>query len=256
LFSDELMMDEVITNPLNSGHFHYDGPEILFEDNHLIAVNKRASDIVQTDQTLDTPMTAAISDYLRYTYGKPGNVFLGVIHRLDRPVSGIVIFAKTSKALMRMNDMFKYREITKKYWALVKDPPAEISGHLINYIRKNERQNKSYVFPDPIKGSLKAELKYNLLGKSDTYYLLEVELLTGRHHQIRAQLSAIGCPIKGDVKYGFPRPNPDLSIGLHARYLSFIHPVKQEQLTIIADPPADPVWDYFKNQFGIETHSE
>jgi 23S rRNA pseudouridine1911/1915/1917 synthase len=226
--------------------FHYSGPEILFEDNHLIAVNKRASDIVQADKTMDAPMTLTIMDYIKYTYKKPGNVFLGVVHRLDRPVSGVLLFTRTSKALARMNEMFKTREISKKYWALVKDPPPEAEGHLLHYIKKNERQNKSYVYTKEIKDSLLAELKYKLIGQSDRYFLIEVELFTGRHHQIRAQLASIGCPIKGDVKYGFDRPNKDLSIGLHARRLEFIHPIKKEPVLIIADPPADPVWDCFK----------
>jgi 23S rRNA pseudouridine1911/1915/1917 synthase len=228
--------------------FHYTGPEIIFEDNHLIAVNKRTSDIVQADKTLDTPMTVAIKEYLKFTYQKPGDAFLGVIHRLDRPVSGVVLFAKTSKALIRMNQLFKSRMITKKYWALVKEPPPEASGHLSHYIIKNERQNKSYVHDEPIKGSLKAELKYVLLGKSDNYCLLEVELLTGRHHQIRAQLASIGCPIKGDMKYGFPRPNDDLSISLHARSIEFIHPIRKEAVKIVANPPSDPLWNFFLNE--------
>lgn len=231
-------------------NFHYYGPEILFEDNHLIAVNKRASDIVQTDKTMDTPMTELIKEYLKQTYDKPGNVFLGVIHRLDRPVSGVVLFAKTSKALERMNQMFRDREISKKYWAVIKEPPPHEQGHLVNYIKKNERQNKSYIFPDQQKGAILAELRYKLIGKSDNYYLLEVELMTGRHHQIRAQLANIGCPIKGDVKYGFSRPNLDVSISLHSRILAFKHPVKLEDVKIIAEPPSDPVWDYFGQKFG------
>jgi 23S rRNA pseudouridine1911/1915/1917 synthase len=224
-------------------------PEILYEDNHLIAVNKRASDIVQTDKTMDTPMTDAIKAYIKKTCDKPGNVFLGVIHRLDRPVSGVVLFAKTSKALDRMNQQFREREITKKYWAVVKQQPPETSGHLIHYIRKNARQNKSYLSDHFVEGSLRAELKYTLLGKSDNYYLLEVELMTGRHHQIRAQLASIGCPIKGDLKYGYPRPNPDVSINLHARFISFKHPVRDEIISITAKPPADPVWDFFAANF-------
>jgi 23S rRNA pseudouridine1911/1915/1917 synthase len=234
----------------NEDLFQYSCPEILFEDNHLIIVNKRASDIVQTDKTLDTPMTDSIKAYIKKTYDKPGNVFLGVVHRLDRPVSGAVIFAKTSKALERMNQMFKDREITKKYWAVVKDPPLEPSGHLKNYIRKNPKQNKSYIYNEPVNGSLLAELKYQLLGQSDRFYLLEVELLTGRHHQIRAQLAGIGCPIRGDLKYGYPRPNKDVSISLHSRSIDFIHPVKGEQMHILAKPPDDPVWNYFLSMFS------
>ncbi len=227
----------------------YTMPDILYEDNHLIAVNKRPSDIVQTDKTLDTPMTDAIKAYIKESCNKPGNVFLGVIHRLDRPVSGAVLFAKTSKALDRMNQQFREREITKKYWALVKEAPPETEGHLVHFLKKNARQNKSYLSTDFTEGSLRAELKYKLLGKSDHYYLIEVELMTGRHHQIRAQLASIGCPIKGDLKYGFPRPNPDVSISLHARFLQFQHPVRDELISITAKPPADPVWDFFLRNF-------
>lgn len=227
----------------------YSLPEILYEDNHLIAVNKRASDIVQTDKTLDTPMTDAIKEYIRQEYNKPGNVFLGVIHRLDRPVSGVVLFAKTSKALERMNQQFRDREIHKKYWAIVKQKPPKDADHLKHFIKKNAQQNKSYLYNKFIEGSQVAELKYQLLGASDNYYLLEVELLTGRHHQIRAQLASIGCPIKGDLKYGYPRANPDVSISLHAHFLSFKHPTRDEIINIIANPPADPVWDFFNNAF-------
>lgn len=234
------------------GPFDYPCPEILFEDNHLIIVNKRASDIVQTDKTMDTPMTDAIKAYLRDKYNKPGNVFLGVVHRLDRPVSGAVIFARTSKALERMNLMFRNREITKKYWAIVKDPPEEPSGHLKNFIRKNPLQNKSYIFTSEVKGSLLAELKYRVMGMSERYTLLEVELMTGRHHQIRAQLSHIGCPIRGDLKYGYSRPNQDVSISLHSRSIEFTHPVSGEGLKIKAKPPQDPVWDFFLQIFGDE----
>lgn len=227
----------------------YTVPEILYEDNHLIAVNKRASDLVQTDKTLDTPMTDAIKEYIKREYNKPGDVFLGVIHRLDRPVSGVVLFAKTSKALDRMNKRFRDREIEKKYWAVVREKPPKDADHLTSYIKKNARQNKSYLYNNFVEGSQLAELKYQLIGASDRFYLLEVELLTGRHHQIRAQLAAIGCPIRGDLKYGFPRANPDVSISLHARYLSFQHPVKDELITIVANPPSDPVWDFFVKAF-------
>lgn len=227
----------------------YTMPEILYEDNHLIAVNKRASDIVQTDRTLDTPMTDAIKAYIKDTCNKPGNVFLGVIHRLDRPVSGVVLFAKTSKALDRMNQQFREREIEKKYWALVRERPPKDSDHLVHFIRKNSQQNKSYLYEKFVEGSQNAELKYQLIGASDNYFLLEVELLTGRHHQIRAQLASIGCPIRGDLKYGYPRANPDVSISLHARFLRFNHPVKNEIISIVAPPPKDPVWDFFSKTF-------
>lgn len=228
-----------------SGFPFYTLPEILFEDNHLIAVNKRASDIIQTDKTLDTPLTDTLKEYIKKQYDKPGNVFLGVIHRLDRPVSGVVLFARTSKALERMNEQFRSREISKTYWAIVKERPPAESGHLKHFIKKNQRQNKSYLYDHEVEGSQNAELRYKLIGASDRYFLLEIELLTGRHHQIRAQLASIGCPIRGDLKYGYPRANPDVSISLHARSLKFHHPVRDEEITIIANPPRDPVWDFF-----------
>ncbi len=228
-----------------TGFPFYTLPEILYEDNHLIAVNKRASDIIQMDKTLDTPLTDTLKVYLKKQYDKPGNVFLGVIHRLDRPVSGVVLFARTSKALERMNEQFRAREISKTYWAVVKERPPQEAGHLKHYIKKNQRQNKSYLYDEPVEGAQSAELKYKLMAASDRYFLLEVELLTGRHHQIRAQLASIGCPIRGDLKYGYPRANPDVSISLHARCLKFRHPVRDEEITILASPPKDPVWDYF-----------
>jgi 23S rRNA pseudouridine1911/1915/1917 synthase len=221
---------------------------VLFEDNHLIAVNKRPSDIVQTDHSEDTPMTESVKQYLKEKYDKPGDAFLGVIHRIDRPVSGVVLFAKTSKALERMNALFKKREVVKKYWAVVKTMPPEQSGHLIHYLIRNRKQNKSYANILEKTGSVIAELKYEVMNQSDRYILLEIELLTGRHHQIRAQLAAIGCPIKGDLKYGFPRSNPDASIHLHARELSFLHPVKNETVRILAKPPDEVIWNYF---FGL-----
>jgi len=219
--------------------------EVLYEDNHLIVVNKRPGDIVQGDKTGDEPLGEKVKQYIKKKYQKPGEVFIGVVHRIDRPVSGAVIFARTSKALTRMTNMFKSHEVHKTYWAIVKNQPPQDEGHLIHYLKKNEAQNKSYVYPDETTGTLRAELNYKVIGKSDTYYLIEVELLTGRHHQIRVQLAAIGCPIKGDLKYGFPRSNPDGSISLHSRRIEFIHPVKKEPVVIIAQPPKDAVWDYF-----------
>jgi 23S rRNA pseudouridine1911/1915/1917 synthase len=218
---------------------------ILYEDNHLIIVNKLPSQIVQGDKTGDRPLSEIVKQYIKEKYHKPGEVFLGVVHRLDRPVSGIVLFARTSKALSRLNEMLKEHEIKKIYWAIVKNPPVEKSGHLIHYIYRDEKKNKSFIVTDKRKDAKKAELIYRLLQSSDKYHLIEIELLTGRHHQIRAQLAHIGCPVKGDLKYGFPRTNPDASIHLHARRLEFIHPVKNETIVIIADPPKDPLWDYF-----------
>jgi 23S rRNA pseudouridine1911/1915/1917 synthase len=218
---------------------------ILYEDNHLIVVNKLPSEIVQGDKTGDTPMSEYIKDYLKEKYHKPGNVFLGVAHRLDRPVSGAVVFARTSKALSRMNALIREREIKKIYWAVVKEKPAREEASLVHYLRKNEEKNIVRAYDLPGIGRQKAELRYNLIDKSDNYYLLEVELMSGRHHQIRAQLSAIGCPVKGDLKYGFARSNPDGSIHLHSRLVEFTHPVKGELISLKADPPDDPLWNHF-----------
>jgi len=222
--------------------------EILFEDNHIIAVNKRPSDIVQGDKTGDEPMSEAVKRYIKEKYQKPGEVFLGTVHRIDRPVSGIVLFARTSKALSRLNEMFRTKEIEKTYWAVVKNKPQKTSDKLIHYLIKNEQTNKSKAFSDERKGTLRAELDYRLLFSSDNYHLLEIKPHTGRHHQIRVQLSAIGCPIKGDLKYGYNRTNKDASIHLHARKVNFIHPVKQEKIEIIAAPPKEVLWDYFTKQ--------
>ena len=221
------------------------GLDIIYEDNHIVVVNKKPSQIVQGDKTGDVPMSDILKAYLKEKYNKPGNVYLGLVHRLDRPTSGIVIFGRTDKAASRLSKLFHDRDVAKKYWAVVQEAPPEESGHLIHFLRKKEKQNKSYVVKEQAEGAKKAELKYKLLGKSDRYYLLEVELLSGRHHQIRCQLAHIGCPIKGDVKYGFSRANKDLSIHLHARSLSLVHPVKKEQMQYIAKPPIDPVWNYF-----------
>jgi 23S rRNA pseudouridine1911/1915/1917 synthase len=218
---------------------------ILYEDNHIIAVNKRPGDIVQGDKTGDAPLSDFVKDYVKEKYNKPGEVFLGTVHRLDRPVSGIVLFARTSKALTRLNEMFREREIQKTYWAVVKGSPRITSQTLVHYLVKNEQKNMSKAFSDPAPNRLKCELEYKVIQKIDNYSLLEVNPLTGRHHQIRVQLSAIGCPIKGDVKYGFNRTNSNASIHLHARKIEFIHPIKKEKLIIEAPTPDDPVWNAF-----------
>jgi 23S rRNA pseudouridine1911/1915/1917 synthase len=222
--------------------------QIIFEDNHLIILNKLPSQIVQGDKTGDKPLGELVKIYLKEKYNKPGDVFLAVIHRLDRPVSGVVIFAKTDKAMTRMAKLFQQRAIHKLYWAIVKNKPKQENAHLINFLKKNEAQNKSYVYEKEVAGCQRAELKYRMLDHSDVYYLLEVELMTGKHHQIRAQLAAIGCPIKGDVKYGFARPNQDLSICLHARSISFMHPVRNEEVFIEAPVPADKLWQHFEKK--------
>ncbi len=219
--------------------------EILFEDNHIIIVNKITGDIIQADRTEDPTLRDAVKDYLKEKYQKPGNVFVGVVHRLDRPVSGLVMFAKTSKALKRLNSIFKAREIKKVYWVVVDKAPPLPEDKLINYLRRNAPKNKSFVVDEGKKDAVYAELDYKVLAQSDRYFLLEVLLHTGRHHQIRAQLSGLGCRIKGDLKYGFPRSNPDASIHLHARYIEFIHPVKKELIKVVAPLPKDPLWDFF-----------
>ncbi|HEA22692.1 hypothetical protein LCGC14_0868380 [marine sediment metagenome] len=229
------MANKILSNPTNL--------QVLYEDNHLIAINKRPGDIVQGDKTGDMPLSEVVKLYLKEKYNKPGNVYLGVAHRLDRPTSGIVVFAKTSKALPRLNKLFAEKKTTKTYWAVVKNIPAKDVDTLVHWLKRNPKQNKSYAHPKEVDGSKKAILDYRLIKKLDNYYLLEIDLLTGRHHQIRAQLSAIGCTIKGDLKYGFDRSNKDASIHLHARHLSFVHPVKNEVLNLTAAPPQDPVWD-------------
>jgi len=219
---------------------------VLYEDNHLIAVNKTCSEIVQGDKTGDTPLSEIIKQWLKEKYNKPGNVFTGVIHRLDRPVTGVVVFAKTGKALERMNELFRQGELTKIYWAIVKSPPPQAEGELIHYLVRNEKQNKSYAFDTEKEGSQKAILTYKIIAKSDNYFLLEIELKTGRHHQIRCQLAKTGCPVKGDLKYGFDRSNKDGGISLHSRKISFIHPVSKEPVTIVAPVPDDKIWKYFE----------
>ena len=219
---------------------------VVYEDNHLIIVNKTASEIVQGDKTGDVPLSETVKQYLKEKYAKPGNVFLGVTHRLDRPVSGLVVFAKTSKALARLNEMFRKGEVKKTYWAVVKTCPQVEEGELVHYLVRNEKQNKSYAYDKEVNGSKKAVLHYRLIGHSENYYLLEVDLKTGRHHQIRCQLAKIGCPIKGDLKYGFPRSNPDGSICLHARKVCFVHPVSKEQIVVTAPQPDGNLWKAFQ----------
>lgn len=221
--------------------------DILYEDNHIIAVNKRSSELAQGDKTGDIPVEAEIKKYIAGKYNKKGEVFLGLVHRLDRPVSGVMLFARTSKGLQRLNEIFRLREVKKIYLAITSDRPPEDEAVIIHHLKKNEKQNKSYAYDTAVKGSKEASLTYRLVGRSERYYLLQVELHSGRHHQIRSQLAKIGCPIKGDLKYGSARSNEDGSISLHAYSLEFIHPVRKEKLTIIAPPPKSDIWPYFKN---------
>ena len=220
--------------------------EVLYEDNHIIVVNKKAGDLVQGDKTGDKPLCEFIKSYLREKYNKPGNIFCGVIHRLDRPVSGAVIFAKTSKALTRMNKLFREKTIQKTYWAIVEKPPLKKEDRLEHYLIKNQQKNKSRAYSKPYEGALKSVLNYAVLKTLDRYTLLKVEPISGRHHQIRVQLSTIGCCIKGDLKYGAKRSNKDASISLHAREISFIHPVKNEAITVTAPTPKDALWNACK----------
>lgn len=216
--------------------------DVLYEDNHIIAVNKKPSDIVQGDKTGDTPLSEHVKDFLVEKYQKKGHAFLGVVHRLDRPVSGVVVFAKTSKALSRLNQLFREKNVKKTYWAVVKNKPPKTSDTLIHFLVKNQTKNKSFAFLREEKKALRSELNYKLLRSLERYYLLEVNPKTGRHHQIRVQLSKIGCPIKGDLKYGFDRSNKNASIHLHARSIEFIHPIKKETICIIAPTPKDNIW--------------
>ena len=216
--------------------------EVIYEDNHLIAANKNCHEIVQGDKTGDIPLSEIIKAYLKEKYEKQGNVFIGVTHRLDRPVTGIVLFAKTSKALTRMNDMFRNGEIKKTYWAIVKNPPPEQEGTLTHWLVRNEKQNKSYAYDSEKPNSKNAILNYRLISRSENYFLLEIDLKTGRHHQIRCQLAKIGCPIKGDLKYGAKRSNPDGGISLHARSAAFTHPVSKQMTEITANIPEDNLW--------------
>jgi len=217
--------------------------QLLYKDNHIIAVNKRVGELVQGDRSGDPCLADAVKQYLRERYGKQGNVFLGVVHRLDRPTSGVVVFARTGKALKRLNALFRESRVRKVYWGMVKEAPPKRSDTLVHYLTRNPTRNKSYLQSAPAAGAKEARLSYRWILSVERYHLLEIELHTGRHHQIRAQLSAIGCPIKGDLKYGFPRSNPDGGIHLHAREVSFVHPVKNKPLRIVADPAPDPVWD-------------
>ena len=216
--------------------------EVLFEDNHLIVINKQSGDIIQGDKTGDTPLSEIVKDYIKDKYNKPGNVFLGVVHRLDRPTTGVVVFARTSKALERFNKMLRDKTVNKTYWAVVKNKPTKEVDTLTGYLKKNPKNNKSTSYSSEIEGSKKAILHYKTLKSLDNYHLLEVDLETGRHHQIRCQLAAIGSPIKGDLKYGFNRSNKDASIHLHARKIEFTHPVTKETTKIIAPTPKDVIW--------------
>ena len=215
---------------------------VVYEDNHVIIVHKESGEIVQGDKTGDKPLSETVKDYIRDKYHKLGNVFLGVVHRLDRPVAGLVVFARTSKALSRLNDMFRNGEVHKTYWAITKNKPAEDEGTLVNWIVRNEKQNKSYVYDKEVPGAKRAELKYRVIAHTENYHLLEVHLLTGRHHQIRCQLAHMGCAIKGDLKYGAPRSNPDGSISLLSREVAFIHPVSKKEIKAESLIPDDRLW--------------
>ncbi|GAA0733612.1 RNA pseudouridine synthase [Aquimarina litoralis] len=228
-------MSKIISNKNNL--------QVLYEDNHIIVVNKRAGDIVQGDKTGDKPLSEVVKEYIAVKYNKPGAVYLGVVHRLDRPTTGIVVFARTSKALPRLNKLFANKEAQKTYWAVVKNTPPKKGDTLVHWLKRNSKQNKSYAHKKEVPDSKKAILEYKILKELDHYCALEVLLHTGRHHQIRTQLSNIGSIIKGDLKYGADRSNKDGSIHLHARKLTFVHPVKKEPLTIIAPPPSDAIWD-------------
>ena len=220
--------------------------QVVYEDNHIIIVYKESGEIVQGDKTGDTPLAETVKAYIKEKYTKPGAVFLGVVHRLDRPVCGLVVFARTSKALSRLNDMFRKGEVHKTYWALVQNHPALPEGTLEHWLTRNEKQNKSYAYPREVPGSKKAILKYRLIGQSERYFLLEINLLTGRHHQIRCQLSAMGCPIKGDLKYGSKRSNADGSISLLSHRIDFIHPVSKEHIVVESPLPVDNIWQNIK----------
>ncbi|WP_196885343.1 RluA family pseudouridine synthase [Aureivirga sp. CE67] len=217
--------------------------KVIYEDNHIIVVNKQVGDIVQGDKTGDTPLSDIVKEYIKDKYNKPGNVFLGVVHRLDRPTTGIVVFARTSKALERMNKMFREHKVQKTYWAVVKNEPPKQKDTLTHYLKKNPKNNKASHFVKHVEGSKKAILHYEVLKKLENYYLLQILLETGRHHQIRCQLSAIHCPIKGDLKYGSKRSNKNAGIHLHSRFIEFTHPVSKEKISLTADLPKDPIWN-------------
>jgi 23S rRNA pseudouridine1911/1915/1917 synthase len=220
--------------------------QILHEDNHIIVINKRVGDIVQGDKTGDKPLSEVVKEYIKDKYNKPGEVFLGVVHRLDRPTTGIVVFARTTKALTRLNELFKNRETQKTYWAIVKKKPQKTEDKLVHFLKRNEKNNTSKAHINEVPESKIASLDYQIIKELTHYFALEINLHTGRHHQIRAQLSAIGSPIKGDLKYGFDRSNPDGGIHLHARQLVFVHPVSKENIIVIASAPEDPVWNALK----------
>jgi 23S rRNA pseudouridine1911/1915/1917 synthase len=233
--NEKLIMAKVLSTKSNL--------QILHEDNHLIVINKRVGDIVQGDKTGDKPLSDVVKEYIKDKYNKPGEVFLGVVHRLDRPTTGIVVFARTSKALTRMNELFSNRETQKTYWAVVKNKPLKVEDKLVHFIKRNEKNNTSKAHIKEVSDSKIASLDYKIIKELDNYVALEINLHTGRHHQIRAQLSAIGSPIKGDLKYGFDRSNPDGGIHLHARKLIFIHPVSKETITLIAPTPDEVIWN-------------
>lgn len=220
--------------------------DLIYEDNHLIVINKSVGDLVQGDKTGDEPLSEKVKKYIKHKYNKPGKVYLGVVHRLDRPTSGVLVFAKTSKALSRLNKQFSERETNKTYWAMLKNKPPKAIDRLVHYLKRNHKQNKSYAHLKPVPGAKKSILNYSLLKSLKNYHLLEIDLETGRHHQIRSQLSAIGCPIKGDLKYGAKRSNPDGGIHLHAKKLCFIHPVKKEEVCFEANLPDDALWQSVK----------
>lgn len=226
--------------------------QVLYEDNHIIIVSKAAGEIVQGDKTGDEPLTERVKAYIKERYAKPGAVFLGVTHRLDRPVSGVVVFARTSKGLTRMNDLFRQGRVDKTYLAIVANRPPQEAGELRNWLVRNEKQNKSYAYDHPVPDSKEARLRYRLVGQSDRYFLLAVELLTGRHHQIRCQLARMGCPIRGDLKYGAPRSNPDASISLHAWRIAFEHPVSHRHIQAEAPLPQDVLWQVLANGLQAE----
>lgn len=234
---------DTLANALNNILSTKHNLNVLYEDNHIIVVNKRSGDIVQGDKTGDKPLSDIVKAYLKDVHDKPGNVYLGVVHRLDRPTTGIVLFSKTSKALPRLNKLFAEKDAKKTYWAIVKNAPTSPDGTLTHWLKKNEKNNKSYVVPQETKGSKKAVLHYKTIKHLDHYTLLEIELETGRHHQIRVQLASLGSTIKGDLKYGDARSNRNGSIHLHARQLDFVHPVSKEPISIVAGLPNDPLWD-------------
>ncbi len=220
---------------------------VVYEDNHVIIVSKESGEIVQGDKTGDTPLSETVKQYIKEAYAKPGNVFLGVVHRLDRPVSGLVLFARTSKALPRLNKMFAEGDIHKTYWAIVANTPPQPEGTLVHWLVRNEKQNKSYAYDHEVPNSKRAELDYKVIGRSDRYCLVEVVLKTGRHHQIRCQLAKMGCPIKGDLKYGAKRSNADGSICLHSRRMEFVHPISKKEIVVEAPVPNDNLWNSFLN---------